>query len=224
MKETFEPAEMSALWSRLKTVLKKSNNQVQQTWSEIEAKGKHSNKQEDKRIVLAGALKVDFEVDKFQTFVVKEVMQLVRTKTQGTKTKVLYRGELHQIHGVREAEAFIKKGKYVRTVDQDGDECFIKSQAVQTETHSMTRTQQTERTGEMNPEEQDMLAKAMMAPTSVSVPQTLAVLCECPDDCTCWHQGTSLFTSSARTGFRECPDKCACWHQGLHVFTASARA
>ena len=47
----------------------------------------------------------------------------------------MYYGELCQIHGKEEADAFIKKGKWVRTKDSDDDECFVKR--VRTEEHEL---------------------------------------------------------------------------------------
>ena len=40
----------------------------------------------------------------------------------------LYPGELRQIHGAQEAAGFIAKGKYKKTLDNDGDICYIKTQ------------------------------------------------------------------------------------------------
>ena len=47
----------------------------------------------------------------------------------------MYYGELCQAHGKEEADAFIKKGKWVKTEDSDGDECYVKK--VRTEEHEI---------------------------------------------------------------------------------------
>ena len=38
----------------------------------------------------------------------------------------MYYGELCQAHGKEEADAFIQKGKWVKTEDSDDDECYVK--------------------------------------------------------------------------------------------------
>ena len=47
----------------------------------------------------------------------------------------MYYGELCQAHGKEEADEFIKKGKWVKTEDSDGDECYVKK--VRTEEHEI---------------------------------------------------------------------------------------
>ena len=53
----------------------------------------------------------------------------------------MYYGELCQAHGKDEADEFIKKGKFVKIEDSDGDECYVKK--IKTEEHEIKH----ERTG-----------------------------------------------------------------------------
>ena len=65
----------------------------------------------------------------------------------------MYYGELCQAHGKEEADEFIKKGKWVRTEDSDGDECFVKKISMEEHeirhdrTGSVTRNMETDDAG-----------------------------------------------------------------------------
>ena len=48
------------------------------------------------------------------------------------KLKTYYLGQLEVKHGVEEADALIKQGKYEKVYDSDGDSCYEEVQNVRT--------------------------------------------------------------------------------------------
>ena len=64
---------------------------------------------------------------------VHEVKKISKVIAKGKNTVYYYKGELEQIHGVAEAKAFIKKGKYVESEDSDGDIVYKKTRKYEDE-------------------------------------------------------------------------------------------
>ena len=58
---------------------------------------------------------------------VKKVETLSKKESLKDSVRTYTRGELEQIHGIAEASDFINRGKYKKSVDEDGDEVFTKS-------------------------------------------------------------------------------------------------
>ena len=139
LRNYFSPAEMSNLWGRLKRYISSSDAKETTTrhWVEVCDKQKREGKQELKNKALCMQLAFPRE---WEDTWVHEVKKVSKVSTKGTKTVKYYRGELEQLHGVAEANAFIQKGKYVESEDSDGDICYRKTQKYEEE-HTESRNE-----------------------------------------------------------------------------------
>ena len=135
LKQFFAPHEMSNLWNKLKRVVAAPNTSeaVKEEWAAIKDKTVRTGKNDAKNSALM--MQLAYPRD-WQDRWVHECRRVTNTKSRGTETKKLYRGELEQIHGPREAADFIARGKYEECEDSDGDICYKKVQKVETDTKS----------------------------------------------------------------------------------------
>ena len=92
---------------------------------------------------------------------VHECRRVTSSKSRGTESRKLYRGELEQIHGAREAADFIAKGKYEEDVDSDGDICYKKVQTVETEGKRFENEAEVKGSCRVDDEKADMILSAM---------------------------------------------------------------
>ena len=76
---------------------------------------------------------------------VASVRSITQTKTSGRDEREYTKGDLEQIHGVAEATALIRKGKFQEELDSDGDTVFIKSKRYRTEERADSNTCQVHR-------------------------------------------------------------------------------
>lgn len=137
LKKFFAPHEMSNLWNKFKRALAHptTSAEVKKEWATITSKTVRDGKNDAKNSALMMQLAYPRE---WQDRWVHEIRRVTNTKSHGTETRRLYRGELEQLHGAREAQEFIAKGKYEEMEDSDGDICYRKVQKVEKDTKSYT--------------------------------------------------------------------------------------
>ena len=126
LREYFTESEMSYLWGKLKRRINSSevSVKVKQEWDKICKKGAREGKNELKNKALATQLAFPKE---WQDLWVHEVQKVITRDSKGENVEFYYLGELEQIHGVAEANAFIAKGKYIEEEDSDGDVVYRKA-------------------------------------------------------------------------------------------------
>ena len=122
LKSHFEPGEMGALWGRLKAARKKEDMSISEAWSTICSLPSGI-------AVAKNKVLLDLICKPPGTWAsnLLKHREVVKRVEKGEIKKTEYtRGELEVLHGQQEAEELINKGKFVRALDDDGDEVFTK--------------------------------------------------------------------------------------------------
>ena len=135
LKAHFSSGEMGSLWGRLKLARKKSDMSIAEAWSTLCAMPSGSAAAKNK-VLLDLVCKPP---GVWQQALLQHKDVISRTESGQVQKRKFSRGELEQLHGEREASDMINKGKWVKSLDDDGDEVFTK--AVRTSTSSASRSQ-----------------------------------------------------------------------------------
>ena len=142
LKSHFEPGEMGALWGRLKAARKKEDMTISEAWSTICSLPSGVAVAKNK-VLLDLICKPP---GSWASNLLKH-QEVVKRVEKGEIKKTEYtRGELEVLHGQQEAEELINKGKFVRAIDDDGDEVFTKKTRSHVSQAERTQEMQFERT------------------------------------------------------------------------------
>ena len=159
LKQWFSDGEMSTLWGRLNRFMKgHASKASKDEWAAVGSKGHREGKVAIKNNTLA--LMLAFP-DTWEQQFVAESTRIEESKAKGSKTKLYYRGELEQIHGIAECDDFLNKGKYEECVDSDGDVCYKKKQKFETNAKTLTKTAETKSQSRAEKEQCDALVEQM---------------------------------------------------------------
>ena len=112
-----------ALWQQLARNRNGKGVSVQQAWEGLKELGAQQAKVER----LNTLWKFLENEDSYEDHLITVHESVTQRKTQRRTTKRHYPGELRQIHGAKEAAAFIKKGTYKEETDEMGDIYYVKN-------------------------------------------------------------------------------------------------
>ena len=142
MKEYFKPADMSCLWSRLKTERGRSPLSVRDAWESLCEKAAAGEKNKAKASCLFNFL---IDGDMWKDRLLKETKKLSsKDEVQQANTEYSY-GELVLMQGAEEADDWIAKGKYSSREDEWGDIIYTKTRRTELHSKSITNTAELER-------------------------------------------------------------------------------
>ena len=127
LRKFFGPNEMSALWSRLNTAVKKSSPSLKQKWAELKKPGQDRaiRKNEQKNEILALKLTIDDD-DEWARQSIQVMETFTSTETWAREGEWFYKGELEQKLGRKEAQEHIDMGKYESDEDEQGTKVYRK--------------------------------------------------------------------------------------------------
>ena len=127
LRKFFGPNDMSALWSRLNTAVKKSSPSLKQKWTDLKKKGQARavRKNEQKNEILALKLTIDDD-DEWARQSIQVMETFTATETHSREGEWFYRGELEQKLGRKEASEHIEMGKYESDEDDQGTKVYRK--------------------------------------------------------------------------------------------------
>ena len=121
LRKWFSPKEMSLLWGRLNTAVGRSNAALKQKWADLKKKdqGRSSQKNQINNEILALKLSVENE-NEFAERAITIIEELKVSRENSREGEWVYRGELEQKLGQREAAEHIAMGKYEEGEDHQG--------------------------------------------------------------------------------------------------------
>ena len=124
----FSKGELEALWHRLQKARGRKDLQVREAWDALKEMG--ANKADEARkntlvMFITGVLDEDDDSWAEHLLTIKDT--ITKSRTLKVKQKYYYPGELRVKHGKKEAERMMKH-KLTKTVDEDGDECYIRKE------------------------------------------------------------------------------------------------
>jgi len=154
LKLFFKKDEMSKLWGKLQTAMKKCSAETQKEWDRIKELPAREGKTAAKQHVLA--LKLCCPEDWEHRLASSSTVAGKRTSHKKTKEK-FYRGELDVKHGKDEAEWMIKKGKYKEEEDSDGDTVYVRTNKTEVEESYKEEKTESHKSAKMNAEESKAL-------------------------------------------------------------------
>ena len=122
LRQLMDQNNMSALWSRLKTSLKKTGSkQVREAWEKICDKGMREGKTDKKSEVLCINLALGSDTDKnWEDYLSEEFLSLAQVDKVASTGEWMYYGALEKKHGKEELDDMIKKGNMETTTDRWG--------------------------------------------------------------------------------------------------------
>ena len=132
LRQLMDQNNMSALWSRLKTSLKKTGSkQVREAWEKICDKGMREGKTDKKSEVLCINLALGSDTDKnWEDYLSEEFLSLAQVDKVASTGEWMYYGALEKKHGKEELDDIIKTGKMDTTTDRWGDTMYHRKRII----------------------------------------------------------------------------------------------
>ena len=143
MMKFFSKTDMQALWKRFETARGREGMSVQDAWNDLLKLGKA--KSEAKRYETLASFVGSSDPREWCNRLITVTEEIRHRKEDGSKSKILYMGELEQLHGEREAADFVRRGKYKEVLDEWGDAAYAKLQRVSKYMQSRSSTCATSR-------------------------------------------------------------------------------
>jgi len=155
----FDKKEKQILWNNLATRIKQAeNNTVRENWEKLKSLGYYQGKRAKKNSVLCATLAMP---NNWQENLAVELKKVVETKSSVETKQRFYEGELKRIHGKKEFNWMVEKGKLVPESDSDGDICYVKKTVARKKETSKIDEGRIHRDRKVDEQERENISSAM---------------------------------------------------------------
>ena len=146
VKVLFNAAEMSALWNFMKRWVAKASPETKKKWQALKDMPARGAEAAGKNAIKLQTLNLALVRRDWEELMATDNTSVYEDNQQKMKAKWRYHGEIEQEMGIRQANAFIDKGKFEKGEDSDGDSVYRKISMAEEKTTGRKRTISTTKT------------------------------------------------------------------------------